>query len=295
MAMHLKLKIMALLPKNTLSEWVGWAVRRRWPFGLHTWLRNTLIRTYKIKVDEAEKPLHAYPTFGDFFVRKLRPGMRPVAEVSLVSPVDGLLTSRGLITATGTLTQAKGSDYALDDFLSGDIESEAKAKAAERFAGGVFFTIYLAPYNYHRIHSPCSMLVERMAHVPGALWPVNSWSVAGLPGLFVRNDRVMVHGQVEGMGGGDVALAMVGATNVGRITLDAIPGFHANIGADKKPYDIRLPHGPFDVARAEGLGCFEMGSTVIVLLGKSWVPRLLPWVMAGEPRIVRMGEALSHS
>lgn len=289
--MHLKLKIMAFLPKNALSEWVGWAVRKTWPFGLHTWLRDLLIRIYKIKVHEAEKPLQDYPTFGAFFIRKLKPGMRPLANSPLVSPVDGLLTSRGLISAGKTLMQAKGCDYALADFLSGDIDAKEAAKRAEAFVGGVFFTIYLAPYNYHRIHSPCAMQVSRIAHVPGALWPVNSWSVAGLPDLFVRNDRVMVHGVAEQ---GEVVVAMVGATNVGRITVDAVPGFHANIGSKRKPYDLVLPHLPLNAEKGEGLGCFEMGSTVIVLLSASWKNHLLPWVTEGENRLMRMGEAMSR-
>ena len=47
-----------------------------------------------------------------------------------------------------TLLQAKGRAYTLGELLAGD------AALAARYRGGRFATIYLAPYNYHRIHMP---------------------------------------------------------------------------------------------------------------------------------------------
>ncbi len=283
MILDWRLALMALIPKNHLSRWVGWAVRRPWPFGLHTQIRDTLIRLYRIDVDEAEFPLSHYSTFGQFFIRKLKPSARLIAPVSLISPVDGLATLRGPIQAQGRLLQAKGIEYALSDFLPPGWQPED-------FSGGTFITIYLAPYNYHRIHSPCESEITRISHVPGALWPVNSWSVRGVRDLFVRNERVLVgceHPQ------GKVVVAMIGATNVGRITLDAIPGFCANSAGITGEREIPLPGGrPLPVAKAGGLGCFEMGSTVVLLLSRTWSPKLLPWVLEDSPRKIRLGEAM---
>jgi phosphatidylserine decarboxylase len=282
--MNWRIQVMALLPKNALSLWVGWVVRQRWPLGIHTALRNLLIRIYRIDVHEAEKPLEAYPTFGSFFIRRLKPTARAIASVELISPVDGLVTQRGSIDSGRLLIQAKGLSYSLTEFMP-------LPEAAERFFGGFFMTIYLAPYNYHRIHSPCDMTVNHLLHIPGALWPVNSWSVTGISKLFVRNERVMVQGEAMG---GDVLVAMVGATNVGRITLDAIPNFHSNHGKTK---DITpLSFSPnWQLSKAAPLGCFEMGSTVILLLGPKWKPRLADWVLQSESRVIRMGESLLHT
>jgi phosphatidylserine decarboxylase len=282
--MNWRLQVMSLIPKNALSLGVGWAVRKKWPFGLHLWLRNLLIRLYRIDVEEAEKPLEAYPTFGEFFVRRLKPHARPIASVDLVSPVDGLVTQRGPIDSDRLLIQAKGLTYQLADFMP-------VSEAAERFVGGFFLTIYLAPYNYHRIHAPCDMKVNHLLHIPGALWPVNAWSVAGIKELFVQNERVMVQGEAQG---GDVLVAMVGATNVGRITLDAIPGFHSNHPNKKTKAALAYPQ-PWQLQKAGPLGCFEMGSTVILLLGPQWKSRLADWVFTTDDKRIQMGEALIRS
>jgi phosphatidylserine decarboxylase len=46
-----------------------------------------------------------------------------------------------------SLLQAKGRRYTLTELL-------ASQPWAARFDGGSFATIYLAPFNYHRIHMP---------------------------------------------------------------------------------------------------------------------------------------------
>ena len=62
--------------------------------------------------------------------------------------MDGIFGESGIIN-NEVLIQAKGLEYRLADLLK---DSE-KSKFYE---GGVFITIYLAPYNYHRIHSMVS-------------------------------------------------------------------------------------------------------------------------------------------
>ena len=64
---------------------------------------------------------------------------------AIVSPVDGTVSEAGPLTAD-RLLQAKGHEYSLRALLAGNTAWE------RTFAGGTFATIYLAPYNYHRIH-----------------------------------------------------------------------------------------------------------------------------------------------
>ena len=47
-------------------------------------------------------------------------------------------------------------------------------EAAETFKGGAFACIYLAPYNYHRIHMPCAGEATSNVYVPGELFSVMS-------------------------------------------------------------------------------------------------------------------------
>ena len=54
--------------------------------------------------------------------------------------------------------------------------------AAARYEDGAFVTIYLAPWNYHRVHMPATGRVRSMTYVPGELWSVNATTVGRVPG-----------------------------------------------------------------------------------------------------------------
>ncbi len=280
-------RLLYLVPKNWLSYAIGKLVHARYPLGLHTAIRNWFIGFYRIETSEAELPMSEYPTMGAFFVRRLKPGARPVAPGPIVSPVDGTLTQGGFFDpANPRLKQIKGIDYSLRELIGGDWD------LAEYQAGG-FLTIYLAPYNYHRIHAPIAGRVTRCGYIPGALWPVNTWSVSHIPGLFVVNERIVV--ELEGEAG-KALVVMVGATNVGRITLDFHPGMIGN-DLPRPPASTWTPPAPLNLAKGEGLGCFELGSTVILILSRSLAEKTgARWMdpasrgAAGEA--VRMGQGL---
>ncbi|MDB5048131.1 MAG: phosphatidylserine decarboxylase [Fibrobacteres bacterium] len=276
-------RLLYILPKNLLSHLVGILTHCRYPFGLHTVLKNWFIKQYRIETEEAEFPLEKYPTMGDFFVRKLKPGSRPIAQTALVSPVDGTLTQGGgFQPGNAVLTQIKGLEYNLHD-LAGP------GWNLEEYLQGGFLTIYLAPYNYHRIHAPIDGQVTRVSYVPGALWPVNTWSVSHIPGLFVVNERITV--ELSGPEG-KALVVMVGATNVGRITLD----FHSGMEGNRVPRDQAghwQPPSPINLAKGQGLGCFELGSTVILVLSKTLMEKVDQGLLVAGAKIVRMGQGLS--
>ncbi|MDB5104652.1 MAG: psd [Fibrobacteres bacterium] len=276
-------RLLHILPKNLLSYFVGILTHARYPFGLHIVLRNWFIRQYRIETAEAEHPLEHYPTMGDFFVRRLKPGARPIASTSLVSPVDGTLTQGGHFQpGNAVLTQIKDLDYSLRD-LAGP------GWNLEDYLQGGFLTIYLAPYNYHRIHSPIDGQVTQVSYTPGALWPVNTWSVGHIPGLFVVNERITV--ELSGPAG-KALIVMVGATNVGRITLD----FHSGMEGNKLPRPKAghwHPPQTIHLGKGQGLGCFELGSTVILILSKDLMQKVDQGFLAAGTKIVRMGQGLA--
>jgi len=287
--------LLYLIPKNWVSRMVGRLMEARGPFGLNRLIRDAMIRAFKPEVAEAEYPLEHYRTWSEFFVRRLKPGARPIGPSPLVCPVDGTLTQRGMLESPGLfLTQIKGIRYTLADLLPG--------WDAAAYAGGSFLTVYLAPYNYHRIHTPAACRVRRAVHVPGALWPVNAWSVRRIRGLFARNDRIMV--EMEGTLDGNIAapegtgaenptgrltIALIGATNVGRTTLSFSP-VHANDPAVTTPRDIPVPPG-LALEKGAELACFEMGSTIVLVLDAAWTTRLRPGLLDGnDPLPVRLGQ-----
>jgi len=273
-----------LLPKRGLSDLVGWLTRRQ--AGALTRLAIRLfIRAFGVNMSEAAAPEPAsYATFNAFFTRALRADARPPAREStaILCPADGRVSECGRLDGT-RLLQAKGIDYSLAELFDGD---EALARPFER---GDFCTIYLAPYDYHRVHMPMAGQLEALRYVPGALFSVNSATAAALPGLFCRNERVVT---VFRAGEDRFALVMVGALNVGSIEL-TVPGAQAFANRPRARWTAGVTHRPGAepmLARGAEYGRFNMGSTVILLA----TPGMLRLDDAAAPgRTVRVGQALA--
>jgi phosphatidylserine decarboxylase len=271
------------LPHHPLSRLVLRLTRVRAPA-----VKNALIRAfmkgYRLDLDEAVEPdPFAYGSFNEFFTRALKADARPLAADAdtLASPVDGTVSQAGPI-ASGRLLQAKGRYYDLDTLLSG-----AAPRWSERFRDGEFATLYLAPYNYHRIHMPCDGQLREAWYVPGRLFSVNAKAAASIGGLFARNERVVLlfEGPV-----GPFAVILVGALFVGSMTTV----FHGDVAPRRPRIATRLPDIDAAAAfltRGAEVGRFNMGSTVILLYGRDrvgWDPLLEPG------RRIRMGEAIGR-
>lgn len=245
------LVLLALLPMKSVSRLVGKLAKSNFSRNLIPFYA----RHFKIDVTQAEKSLSEYPNLVEFFIRRLKPGQRPVSsnENSITSPVDGKISAFGTIT-NGELIQAKGVNYQVKDLLGGDV---LKAK---KYLGGSFMTIYLSPRDYHRIHAPFGGQVTEYTYVPGTLFPVNALGVRAVKGLFAKNERLITFLQTKI---GEVAVVKVGATIVGSVKVfyDSFAGTNiANVTVTHK----WLQDGPVLTKGAE-IGYFEFGSTVILL------------------------------
>jgi phosphatidylserine decarboxylase len=186
----------------------------------------------------------------------------------------------------GALLQAKGRTYSAARLL-GD------AAEGARFEGGVFLTIYLSPRHYHRIHAPTGDVVAHARHVPGALLPVNGAAVRHIPELFPRNERLIA--LLEGPLG-RVAVAAIGAYNVGRISAAFDPdwGGTARRGGVTNRPGAQLPTErsytpPIAVARGSELMTFHLGSTVVLLFERGIVLEAL--IPGAE---IRLGNAIAR-
>jgi phosphatidylserine decarboxylase len=260
-----------------LSRLAGWLADRRLPSALLVPVIRAYSRVYGVDLSEAAEPPSAYPTFNAFFTRRLRDGARPIDGTAdtVVAPCDSRLSTMGPVSGDGRIEQVKGQTYALETLLG-------SPEDADVFQGGWSATLYLSPGMYHRVHSPVDGRVLGWRYRPGRLFPVNGPAVRSVPGLFARNERVAVF--LDGDGVGPVALVLVGAANVGRITL-AFTDLVTNTGA---PGGRGEPPRPLEIARGEELGVFNLGSTVVLLAAD---PALAP-VGAVPGALVRMGEAL---
>lgn len=266
------------VPKNHLSRFAGRLVHARLPRPLARRLVHWFARTYQIDVDAAGKELHHYPSIGDFFIRDLREGLRPV-EGDFVSPVDGVLRNFGPV-ADGRLEQIKGKSYTVARFL-GDEEM------ARRFEQGVFFNFYLSPQDYHHVHSPSTGKVVRSVHIPGKLWPVNDWSLANVDELFSINERVVTY---LDSAFGLLAVVMIGATNVGKISV-VYDSFISN-AAGTTQRAARTYDPPMELAAGARLGTFHMGSSVVILAEPGRVDVARVRLQAATK--VRYGAAILH-
>jgi phosphatidylserine decarboxylase len=272
---RLFLGLWKVLPTNLLSRLTGFLARVPLPFPLNVLFLRTYAALFRVNLKEAEFPLSRYHTLQAFFTRRLKAGVRAVEadRKSIVAPVDGTFLQRQSVSS-GTLLQVKGWRYSLRDLL-GD------PKQASLFLGGTACTIYLSPADYHRIHMPLEGTVECLHYLPGRLFPVNRFSLTRVRNLFLLNERVILHLKT---GAGNVAMVLVGATNVGkiRVCFDDIRRRFSRSGAFQRTYtrEIFLPKG-------EEVGCFELGSTVILLFEKGQVT-----LTAEEGEKARMGGAI---
>lgn len=274
-----------LLPQHLLTAGVYRLTRSR-----SRWLKDTLIRWFlrgfrPVMHDALQPDPHSYESFNAFFTRRLRADARPLAPAGhLLCPVDGTVSQAGPLVATPAgerLIQAKGRDYSLSELLAG------RDDWCAQLAGGDFATIYLAPYNYHRIHMAAAGALAAAWYVPGALFSVNQTTASAVPQLFARNERVVCAFESAR---GPHMMVLVGALFVGSMTTvwhgDITPRRGPRRVADLQP----LPGAaPTALAAGDELGMFNMGSTVILLTPRGFMrsgPKLVP----GE--IVRMGESL---
>jgi phosphatidylserine decarboxylase len=268
-----------VLPQHRISRLIFAATRVR-----TRWFKNLLTRgflaLFAVDMTEAlEIDPYRYASFNEFFTRALRPGTRPIAAgaADIASPVDGTVSECGSIDG-GSLLQAKGRHYTVAELL-------AEQEWARRFEDGSFATIYLAPFNYHRIHMPLRGRLLDTVYVPGRLFSVNGETAQHVPRLFARNERVLTLFDGDF---GQFALVLVGALNVGSI---------ATVWAGSVTPAVRrvVTHVPAPrvvLDKGVELGRFNMGSTVILLFEANRV-RWHPLLRAGAA--VQLGQAIGSS
>jgi phosphatidylserine decarboxylase len=262
----------------TISNTMARLADARLPPSVLRRLIKGYIRAYRVDMSEVAEPLESFPTFNHFFTRRLRAGARPVAAEAgvVVSPADSKVSSIGSLPREGRLDQIKGRSYKVEALLG-------SAEDAAAFAAGVHSTLYLSPSMYHRVHSPVDGRIVCWRYIPGRLYPVNSLAVRHVPGLFAVNERVSV--LIETPDHGRVAVVLVGAANVGRISL-AFSTLMTNTGGAAVH---EVPETPIPIARGDELGAFNLGSTVVLLIAD---PRLEPASGLEPGELVRMGQPL---
>lgn len=247
------IRIQKLMPQHAFTNCMGWLARIRIPI-IKNWMIRRFIRKYHVDMSAAliENP-ESYPDFNHFFIRELKPSLRPIAN-GIISPVDGTISQIGIIRKN-QLLQAKDFYYDLETLFGGD------ATLARLFYDGSFTTLYLAPRDYHRVHMPLAGELTQSIYVPGKLFSVNQMTSELLPQLYTRNERLIT---VFNTDAGPMAVILVGAMIVGNIQT---VWMQQPIRANKS--QSAVPATTVHLNKGAELGYFTLGSTVIILFGKN--------------------------
>lgn len=181
-------------------------------------------------------PMSEYRSLNDYFTRSLKEGRRPVDPdpLSLISPVDGVLSSAGPVDKQHRFL-VKDRLYSLEK-LFGD------ARHAAPYTDGYFFLFYLSPQHYHHFHYPVDgMLINRYA-LGTTSYPVNDFGLRLKQDVFTSNYRII--SEIDSQFG-RIAVVKVGALNVNSIQIAS---------SDK------------ECRKGDNFGHFSFGSTVILFV-----------------------------
>jgi len=271
------MNLLRYLPLSYLSWFIGALANLPLPQPLSRWTIGVFAAAYGIDLNTATRPVNSYRSIGDFFTRDLKPELRPISE-GLASPVDGTLRDCIGLSPGALIPQVKGKEYTLAELLGGD-------PLVSRFENGSLWNLYLSPRDAHHIHAPLPGKIIKTTHIPGKLWPVNDWALNSVDKLFAVNERLVSFIETDH---GLFAVVMVGATNVGRISLSYI-----DLETNKFPWakhNIRsFDHdGGIAIKAGDKLGTFKMGSSVVLISEK----RFSSESGGPMPRTVQYGESL---
>ncbi len=218
---------------------------------------------FGIRVDEAEFSLSSYRSFDHFFTRGLNPQARVIAPDGVVSPSDSVVLAHGPVVS-GMTIQAKGIAYSVSALVGGP----------DTYEDGAMMTFYLSPKDCHRVFAPDAGVIEEVRWIPGQLFPVREPYISGFPGLYTRNERVVL---ILRTSRGRLAVVMVGAFNVGRVSLSFDPEFITHRFA--REMQVKRYVSPLPIQKGEWLGTFHLGSTVVMIGEKgAFLPKAQGWV-----------------
>ena len=227
------------------------------------------VERYGVDASEVEYPLDHYVNFNEFFIRRLKTGMRPFADQAetLCSPADGKALVYPDLTPK-TQLPIKGCHIEIEALL-------ADAADPHYYAGGAALVVRLAPYDYHRFHFCDGGTAGTTQLLSGRYHSVNPIALGRIPDIFCLNKRAI--SEIETQSFGRIAYIEIGALNVASIVQTYLPG---------------------PVKRGDEKGYFQFGGSTVVLLFAAgrvlFASDLLEDSRAGLEVHVRTGETIGQ-
>lgn len=221
-----KLALEALVKRKFLSVWYG----RKMNSEKSKEKILPFVKALEIPMEEAEKSWEDFTSFNDFFYRKLKKGARTwdMREEVLVSPADGKILAYENIESFSSFF-VKGQEFSLEELF-------ASKEMAEKYAGGSFVIVRLAPVDYHRFHFPIDAWVGTSHKIDGYYYSVSTHAIRRNIRIFLENQREYTI--LESKLFGDIAYFEVGATMVGGIHQTYLENTMINKGEEKGYFDF---------------------------------------------------------
>lgn len=283
-------RIVAMLPTRLGSQIWGVLTHMTVPEPLREHFYGLYSNMFNVIREEVPGPLSSFPSLNAFFTRRISMDHRPIAPTEFVSPVDGTMLVYG--DAIGNWSeQVKGIYYNLESLLGTDAVEMINSLALKPKKDGTcpdlkYCVIYLAPGDYHGIHSPVEWNISDVRHFTGHLFSVSPSTSARLRGLLAVNERVCLSGTSPY---GFFSMTPVGAYNVGSITLEWDDQFNTNLFSQQIGDKYQIQYAE-DVEAQKGscVSFFNLGSTVVLLFE---APDNFKWKVQPHEK-VKLGQPL---
>lgn len=170
------------------------------------------MKFYDINMDDFEpSDISKYANFEDFFVRKHKPGSRPIFNEGDDSAATVVADSRVVTFNTVAATKElwiKGSDFSITELVM-------DTHLGKAFDNGAIASFRLSPQDYHRYHSPVSGRITLFRSVPGNYYQVDPIALRSDVNILTQNRRSYV--VIETAEFGKVLFVAIGATDVGSV------------------------------------------------------------------------------
>jgi len=190
----------------------------------------------EIRIDDYIIPENGFYSFNDFFTREIKPGARPIHDLSnesvVTSPADCEISASVIPLREKSEIYVKGDSLSVSDLLGGDPDFM-------KFFGGSAVVFSLDITNYHRFHSPVDGKIKEARIVPGLYFGMTSFDE-----FFTENHRGYFLINTEDYG-------LVGLVAIGIATISSV--------------NLKVDAG-IDITKGEELGNFAFGGSAIVAL-----------------------------
>jgi phosphatidylserine decarboxylase len=227
------------------------------------------IRQYRIDLDTVVVPAGGFSSFNSFFIRQLKPGIRPVdiRADRLIAPADSRLQAFAIVP--DLTLQIKGMQITLPGLLNRD-------GLGSRFQNGLCLCFRLAPCDYHRFGYVDEGRQGPVHTINGPLHSVSPLALRHNRSILATNYRQWCI--MESPALGTMIQVEIGAMMVGSIVQHRPRGGRCRRGGEK--------------------GYFQFGgSTVLLILEPDRIDLdadIEQWSQKGVETLVHYGEAIGR-